>query len=331
MNRYKLIAAVTIITLISCKKEHTDNAEITPCDVNESYFDGFEVVNSLDGKTDITNEPITVSHKNFTPAIGEWYPGYSIYINMYDSKKREIKIVHNQITRPVSNKDLRITPLLQDKKYFYYITLSKRLNGDDMFCENYSYEAVIETLPTIYSFKTRKAKYPVGLVSDIDGNLYETVTIGSQEWLAQNLRSNRYNNGDTIPSSYLLGKTYDYLVSEKGRYYLPKAVFTNRNPCPKGWHVPSDSEFDELINTLMQLYGNSYINEIYTYSNNETYLSLDLVGIEGGVYLTKTLKNDSVVYAYQGRYYYGRTFDKFEISINDPDYTSRACIRCIKD
>ena len=95
-------------------------------------------------------------------------------------------------------------------------------------------------------------------VTDIDGNVYKTVKLGNQVWMAQNLRTTRYADGTTIP----LGTSYypdndSANVTDYGYLYNWAAVMkgassSEANPsgvqgiCPDGWHVPSDAEWTEL-------------------------------------------------------------------------------------
>ena len=51
----------------------------------------------------------------------------------------------------------------------------------------------------IVSFTALALGYPGSGLTDIDGNVYETVIIGNQEWMASNLNVSRYRNGDIIP------------------------------------------------------------------------------------------------------------------------------------
>ncbi|RLD86711.1 MAG: hypothetical protein DRJ09_11525 [Bacteroidetes bacterium] len=99
---------------------------------------------------------------------------------------------------------------------------------------------------------------PEGTITDFDGNIYETVTIGTQTWMKENLRSQHYANGTTIDSVWV----YDNNESNAavwGRLYNWEAVMngdapSNGNPsgvqgvCPDGWHLPSKAEFQQLIN-----------------------------------------------------------------------------------
>lgn len=97
-------------------------------------------------------------------------------------------------------------------------------------------------------------------VVDIDGHSYPTVIIGTQEWMAENLRSTRYQNGDTIPNvtaslvwddlttggrCYYDNDSAQYAATY-GALYNWYAMTDPRNPCPEGWHVPNDHEWDVL-------------------------------------------------------------------------------------
>lgn len=93
-------------------------------------------------------------------------------------------------------------------------------------------------------------------VSDIDGNSYKTIKIGTQEWLAENLKTTRLNDGTAIPLV-----TDDYKWSQLNTpgycwYYNDEAVFKNiyggyynwyavnsGKLCPSGWHVPGEDEW----------------------------------------------------------------------------------------
>ena len=99
------------------------------------------------------------------------------------------------------------------------------------------------------------------IITDIDGNKYNTVMIGTQVWMKENLKTKRYNDGSKIPnvkedsiwSSLTLGAYCDYdnnpSISEiYGRLYNWYVVtLTNpKNVCPSGWHVPKDEEWTIL-------------------------------------------------------------------------------------
>ncbi len=96
-------------------------------------------------------------------------------------------------------------------------------------------------------------------VTDIDGNVYRTVKIGDQVWLAENLKVTHYRNGEAIPNvtdsttwgTIGYGAYRDYnndttLVTTYGRLYNWRAVNDPRNLAPEGWHVASDDDWKQL-------------------------------------------------------------------------------------
>jgi len=100
-------------------------------------------------------------------------------------------------------------------------------------------------------------------VTDIDGNVYTTVSIGSQCWMQENLATETYNNGDPIPGN-LDAATWTSTTSGAqavhsgvaankaiyGLLYNWYAVNDARGLCPTGWHVPTDGEWTTLTTGL---------------------------------------------------------------------------------
>jgi uncharacterized protein (TIGR02145 family) len=121
-------------------------------------------------------------------------------------------------------------------------------------------------------------------ISDIDGNIYNTVLIGAQCWTKENLRVRKYNNGRSIPFDATGGSggsssTWNNLTigahtiyandstttpSNRTKYgylynwYAAKGIYTTGtivstdtlNICPSGWHVPTDTEWTTLTTEL---------------------------------------------------------------------------------
>jgi uncharacterized protein (TIGR02145 family) len=102
-----------------------------------------------------------------------------------------------------------------------------------------------------------------GSLSDIDGNIYKTIEIGTQTWMAENLKATKYNDGTAIPPvtdnktwSNMTTPCYCWYNNDEvtykntyGALYNWYAVNTG-TLCPTGWHVPSNAEWHNLALTL---------------------------------------------------------------------------------
>lgn len=99
-------------------------------------------------------------------------------------------------------------------------------------------------------------------ISDIEGNKYRIIQIGNQFWMAENLKTTKYNDGTDIPNVTDIEEWanitsgiyawYDNEIINKTKYgalYNWHAVNTGKL-CPIGWHVPSDSDWETLSNYL---------------------------------------------------------------------------------
>ena len=104
----------------------------------------------------------------------------------------------------------------------------------------------------------KEDNYPA-TVTDIDGNVYHTVKIGTQVWMAENLKVTHYRNGDQIITiedgviwDYLNHGAYciyDHAPSNAviyGNLYNWHAVNDSRKLAPEGWHIPTDEEWNIL-------------------------------------------------------------------------------------
>ena len=104
-------------------------------------------------------------------------------------------------------------------------------------------------------------------MTDINGNVYNTIIIGNQVWMQQNLKTTKYSNGDligtTVYASFDLDKSneikpkYQWAyngmesnVALYGRLYTWYTIIDSRNVCPIGWHVPTDVEWTTLTDYL---------------------------------------------------------------------------------
>jgi len=100
-------------------------------------------------------------------------------------------------------------------------------------------------------------------VVDIDGNIYKVAKIGSQYWMTENLKVTHYRNGDAIPKvtnntewensttgAYCHYDNDDSNADTYGSLYNWYVVNDGRNIAPTGWHVPSDEEWQTLVDYL---------------------------------------------------------------------------------
>jgi uncharacterized protein (TIGR02145 family) len=170
--------------------------------------------------------------------------------------------------------------------------LSVTVSGDTLYLQNGGF-VIIPSL----------SKFNPG-VNDIDGNVYKIVTIGSQQWMGQNLKVTKYNDGTIIPN-VSDGKQWAKLTSGAWAYYknviannedygklynwyvVSKAVNGNKNVCPTGWHIPSDAEWTVLTDYLggenlaggkMKEMGTTYWKNPNTDATN----SSNFTGLPGG-------------------------------------------------
>jgi uncharacterized protein (TIGR02145 family) len=118
---------------------------------------------------------------------------------------------------------------------------------------------------SLLSIVCQSASAQNGTIKDIDGNVYKTVKIGTQVWMAQNLKTAHYRDGSPIMEIELKAPwannskyngAWCYYQSDSGnnptygKLYNWYAVADTRRLCPTGWHVPSDSEWTVLTDYM---------------------------------------------------------------------------------
>ena len=105
--------------------------------------------------------------------------------------------------------------------------------------------------------------YEVGITTDIDGNQYKIFQIGTKMWMSSNLKVTRFNNGEPIteiisdkkwsksrkPSLSMYENSFKY-GKPLGYLYNGKSVLDDKNICPIGFHIPTDSDWENLIKIL---------------------------------------------------------------------------------
>jgi uncharacterized protein (TIGR02145 family) len=142
-----------------------------------------------------------------------------------------------------------------------------------------------------------------GTMTDQQGNSYKTIVIGNQEWMAENLKTSIYRNGESIATN-LTNAEWENTINTQigawafynndsqydcpyGKLYNGYAVADPRHVCPTGWHEPTETELSSLTNYLgggdiacgkMKSTGVHYWNSPNTFATNESGFS----GLPGG-------------------------------------------------
>ena len=135
---------------------------------------------------------------------------------------------------------------------YYARSYAKNSNGVVVYGNEVNFTTSV-SLPGVRCPGTRT-------VTDIDGNVYNTVQIGNQCWTQSNLKTTRYRNGDTISAGLIdslwantTSGAYAIYNNEPvndglyGKLYNNYSVTDSRGLCPIGWHVPSEGEWDALV------------------------------------------------------------------------------------
>ena len=160
---------------------------------------------------------------------------------------------------------------------------------------------------------TRIVAYPTSgygsNITDVEGNSYKTVYIGTQQWMGENLKTSKYSDGTTIPNitdntQWINNTTgawayYNNDVANNAKYgklynwyAVSKTTNGNKNVCPTGWHLPTDAEWTILTDYLggtsvaggkMKEVGTTNWTSPNTSATNESLFT----GIPGGYRLRK--------------------------------------------
>ena len=159
----------------------------------------------------------------------------------------------------------------------YFSTIPRDPNGTAYYSYISDATGSVFDISTTLPSTTTGVSYnsSTGYVSgptDIDGNVYGTVVIGTQTWMTSNLMTSRYRDGTVIthenasgawtsgaandhysypPTTSNAETTISDVVSNKlGFLYQQGAVLDTKGICPVGWHVPTDAEFKTLVEYL---------------------------------------------------------------------------------
>jgi uncharacterized protein (TIGR02145 family) len=207
------------------------------------------------------------------------------------------------------------------------------------------------------------------VLTDYDGNTYKTVQIGDQVWMAENLRTTHYSDGEAITlvekssnwvkmtvedraycyfensinNGAIYGLLYTWAAAMKGEKNKPNNV---QGVCPKGWHLPQNSEWSELAEFLggeylaggkMKEAGTTHWNSPNKEASNES----GFTGLPGGsrysygdfieagsigYFWSTSVSDDSVQVIYRSLYY-----TSGQLYQGTHHMTYGFCVRCVKD
>jgi len=181
-----------------------------------------------------------------------------------------------------------------------------------------------------------------GSVTDVEGNVYRTVSIGNQTWMADNLKTTTYKDGSPIPNvtddlewSRLTSGAYCWYGNDEGTYkkeygalYNYYTVMDGRNICPTGWHIPTHAEWTELRYCCQtpceEYHSDCYLKEAgsehwnYPYNTNET----GFTGLPSGVRQALNIGDGNLPYGkFRGiqytAFFWQSTGEYFHLSSND--------------
>jgi uncharacterized protein (TIGR02145 family) len=193
-------------------------------------------------------------------------------------------------------------------------------------------------------------------LKDYDGNVYKTVTIGKQVWMAEDLRVTRLNDGTPIPvvTSYddwssLTTPAFSWYnndsINNPGSVLYNWYAISTSKLCPKGWHIPDNEEWTELGNYFgdagvaggeLKETGTTHWRDPNTGATN----SIGFTALPGGYrsyngsfgfygksghWWSSSQISDSLVYFWNIRY---KSSELFKVPSIKPN---GFCVRCIMD
>lgn len=238
------LTAFSIMAIFSCtKKEATSEL---PVITNPSTSD----VSNITDTTASLNVTITSEGASVITAKGVcWSTSHNPTIEDNKTSNRHGfgSSIPNKTTDITANLTFTATLTGLSSNTTYYV----RVYATNSFGTSYSNEITLITTGNVLE-----------TVTDIDGNIYETVTIGTQIWMKENLKTTRYNDGTVIPSSlddvtwanttsgaYAIYNNNITNDSTYGKLYNWYAVNTGKL-APTGWHVPTEAEWTTLTTYL---------------------------------------------------------------------------------
>ena len=247
----KLIFTLSLISILfSCKKETSTPNNITTS--NDALISGFDCAGvKLSGALIKDKEASNVSAKiSYAGGNGK------SYLTKYHMSNGVLGLSATLLAGTLVNGEGTLV---------YTISGTPTSSGTANFVIDLGGKSCSITI-TVDDFAQAICK-PGPNITDAEGNSYKTVYIGTQQWMAENLKVSKYNDNSTIPNitdntqwSNLITGAWAYYNNDAANnikygklynWYAISSIKTgNKNVCPTGWHVPTDSEWTVLIDYL---------------------------------------------------------------------------------
>jgi len=183
--------------------------------------------------------------------------GASVYLETHDATTNEFGLVNVIIGQGSSSDDFSMIDWGNGPYYLELEIDDEIIGSSQLISVPYALHASSVDREYIYEILDSLGLLnPKIEVTDFDGNIYGTVQIGDQVWMAENLRSTHYSDGTSISGVSVYDNNEDN-AAIYGRLYTWEAMMngaasSDANPsgiqgvCPSGWHLPSDNEWKEL-------------------------------------------------------------------------------------
>ena len=206
-------------------------------------YSDYVVANFDSYSTEITNATTTLS-----------YVGDETRIGHFEVAAVTIKATLNYTKSDNSAAVIEVSGVIDSptRKTHYIITIDAKLNGS-ISPIGISVDETSESISMVLS----NGEVKTDVMVDVEGNYYNTVKIGEQVWMAENLRTRKYNDGSEIPLvtnntdwDNLTSPAYAWYNNDSTTYADPYGALYNwyavdpgsnggKNICPTGWHVPT--------------------------------------------------------------------------------------------
>jgi uncharacterized protein (TIGR02145 family) len=322
------IILIAIFLLVSCKKKTEPTIETV----------GISNLNSQGVTVDVKLNNPSNFNVNGQKGVAWYTTGGFVFLPPIEFRTIE-NVTTNNFQSVVKNLTPNTTYYL--KAYFVDNSGSVRFGNEISF-----------TTPSSETTKFNPYK-TYGTLSDVDGNVYKTIQIGNQTWMAENLKVSKFNNGLLInevnsnfnfsnggnPAWCVYNDSIQYEI-DFGKLYNESVIVSNNNVCPTGWHIPSDMDVSTLIGVLpadnqegaLKSTGFSFWGMPNNNATNESGFSAVGSGLRSFTYDSR--KAAASFWYKSGSYAPRFTVQSVSSGLSQGDFSTDpigASIRCVKD